>query len=141
MLEFMVFSQVKTLAEACSVVRQAAVPGAGVLVDALHLWRSGGTVADLATLKGEELAYIQLCDARATPPRLKDLRAEARGDRFYPGDGGLDLASLLAALPAGLPLSVEAPCAAHAALPAVERGRLCGERTRAFITRLSGRAP
>lgn len=135
MLEFIPFSRVKTLADARRLVTQAGVPAAGVLVDGLHLWRSGGDVADLVTLGDGELGYVQLCDARAEAPPAHLLRDEARADRFYPGAGALDLAGLLQALPAGLPLSVEAPSAAHAALPVMERARLCAEQTRRFLAR------
>jgi sugar phosphate isomerase/epimerase len=137
MLEFIPYCQVKTLADARSVVREAGVSSAGVMVDLLHLHRSGGSVEDLAALSADELAYVQLCDARAAAPRREDLRAEARGDRFYPGDGELDVEGFLRALPPLLPISVEAPCAANAGLSPAERARLCGERTRAVLDRLS----
>jgi sugar phosphate isomerase/epimerase len=133
MLEFMPFSQVKTLADARRLVAQAGVPGAGVLVDALHLWRTGGGVADLAALTEGDWGYIQLCDARAEAPSAALLRDEARSDRFYPGDGALDLVSLLRALPEDLPLSIEAPCRAYSALPEIERARICAEHTRRFL--------
>ncbi len=48
---------------------------------------------------------------------------EARTGRLLPGEGALPLADLVAALPADLPLAVEAPCRATAELPAVERAR------------------
>ena len=133
MMEFIPYCQVATLAQARTLVREAAVPGAAVVVDALHLVRSGGSVADLAGLTPDDVPYLQLCDARATPPPTDGLRAEARGDRLYPGDGALDVQGLLRALPASLPISVEAPCAAYASLPARERARLCGERTRRVL--------
>jgi hypothetical protein len=42
---------------------------------------------------------------------------------------------MLEVLPAEIPMAVEAPCAQYAHLPAVERGRLCGQATRAFLDR------
>lgn len=134
MIEFIPYCQVKTLAQARALVREVGVSGTGVMVDALHLRRSGGTVADLAMLEPDEAPYLQLCDARAASPPAEALRAEARGDRFNPGDGELDILDLLRALPASLPISVEAPCAAYAHLPPAERGRLCGERTRRVLS-------
>jgi len=129
-MEFIPYCRVATLAQARALVRDVAVPGAAVVVDALHLVRSGGSIADLAGLTTDDVPYLQLCDARATAPPPEGLRAEARGDRLYPGDGALDVRGLLRALPAALPVSVEAPCAAYAHLTAAERARLCGERTR-----------
>src|SRR6185437_9386630 len=49
-LEFMIFSSVKTLADAVRVVERAADPAGAVLIDALHLQRAGGTPADVAAL-------------------------------------------------------------------------------------------
>ena len=86
-------------------------------------------------MSDEELAYVQFCDGREASPGPANLRAEARGDRLYPGDGEFDLEGFLRALPRQLPISVEAPCAAYASLPIVERARLCGERTRAVLER------
>jgi hypothetical protein len=46
---------------------------------------------------------------------------EARTGRLLPGEGVLPLAELVAALPAGAPLAIEAPCRSTAELPALER--------------------
>ncbi|MEU3273073.1 TIM barrel protein [Saccharomonospora sp. NPDC006951] len=106
-LEPMAFTRCRTLAEAIA----TAVPaGAGILIDALHLHRSGGSAAEVAAAvrqHGHDLfPYLQLCDApRAAPP---DLRAEALAGRLLPGQGELDLAGLLAVLPDAA-VSVEAP--------------------------------
>lgn len=140
MLEFMPFSQVRTLGEALHLVDQVGVAAAGVVIDALHLWRSGGGIDELTGPRDHDWGYIQLCDARADAPPPSALRDEARSDRFYPGDGALDLAGLLRRLPADLPLSIEAPCRAYAGLPVAERARLCAERTRRFLTRVSAPA-
>ncbi|QCI65357.1 sugar phosphate isomerase/epimerase family protein [Phreatobacter stygius] len=139
MLEFIPYCVVNTLAAAEAVVDAAVVAGSGIMIDALHLRRSGGGPQDLAGISPDRLSYIQLCDARREPPFPDDLRREARGDRLYPGDGELDIAGLLDALPAGIPLSIEAPVAGHAGLSAMERARLCGERTRATLEALGQR--
>jgi sugar phosphate isomerase/epimerase len=128
------------VADAHRVVSTAAQPNAGVLVDALHLSRSGGTPGDLRTLDPLWLSYCQICDARAEPPAVDGLRAEARTDRLYPGLGALPLTALLDALPAGVTIGVEAPCLEYAALPALERGRLCGVASRAFLNAYHQRA-
>jgi len=136
-MEFSAYSAVTSIHDAEQLVRAAAQPNGKVLVDALHLARSGGTAADVAALDRSLLAYGQLADARG--PRPHDdaaLMAEARGGRYLPGDGELPLASLLAALPAGLPLGVEAPCADHSQRSVVERGLLAGEATAGFFASL-----
>ncbi len=104
-LEFMAFTAVRTLADA---VAAAVVAGPHILVDALHLARTGGTAADVAPYT-ERLSYVQLCDAPSAAPSggLDALAAEARHNRLLPGAGQLDLTGLVAAVPPDLPFSVE----------------------------------
>lgn len=134
MLEFIPYCHTRTLADALRVVRASGASNAGVLLDTLHLARSGGSAADIATLDPALIAYAQLCDARVARPASVDaLRQEARGSRRYPGEGELDLHAFLSALPADLPLGIEAPCAEYARLDPVERGRRCGAATRDIL--------
>lgn len=136
-MEFCAYTAVPSLQAAQRLVRAAAQRNGKVLVDALHLARSGGTPQEVAALDPAHLAYAQLADARGPRPVADAaLMAEARGGRQLPGEGELPLAALLGALPAGLPVGVEAPCAAHADLPVVERGRLAGMATQKFFASL-----
>jgi sugar phosphate isomerase/epimerase len=133
-LEFAAYTQAASVAQAHRIVSNARQPNGGVLVDALHLTRSGGTAEDIALLDPRWLAYAQICDARGPRPATTDsLRREARSDRHYPGDGELPLAEILDALPEGLPIGVEAPVARYSTLPVLERARLCGEATHTFL--------
>ena len=66
-LEFMKYSAVQTLDAAVRVVRRAGHPAGAVLVDALHLQRSGGSPADLAAVPRHLLPYGQLCDGPLNP--------------------------------------------------------------------------
>ena len=136
MLEFIPYCQTRTVEAAHRVVTRAAQANAGVLVDALHLSRSGGSPADIRLLDPAWLSYCQICDAQAVRPPPNELRAEARAGRLYPGRGALPLKELLDALPAGIPIGVEAPCAEYAQLSPLERARLCGAATREFLARL-----
>lgn len=133
MLEFIPYCRTRSIGEAHRVVGGAAQANGGVLVDALQLKRSGGTPQQVSALDPAWLAYCQLCDAHAERPAPDRLRHEARHDRLYPGQGALALVELLDALPPGIPIAIEAPHALHAALPVVERGRLCGQASRAFL--------
>jgi sugar phosphate isomerase/epimerase len=128
-LEFMIFSAVKTLADAVRLVEQAAHPAGAVLVDALHLRRAGGTPADVAALAHDLLPYAQLCDGPAAPVRPPEAvaLAEARTGRLLPGDGELPLRALIDALPADAALAVEAPVTALAGEPVGVRARLAYE--------------
>lgn len=125
-LEFMIFSSVRTLADAARVVERTAHPAAAILVDALHLQRSGAVPAELAALPFLWLPYAQLCDAPFEPVRPADDVAlnEARTGRLLPGDGGLPLRDLVDALPADAALAIEAPVAQLAGRPPDEVAHL-----------------
>ena len=125
-LEFAVYTGVRTLAHAAQIVAKSRRPNASVLVDALHFSRSGGIPAHIGQVDPALFRYAQICDASAEVPAPTDTPAlirEARTGRLLPGEGALPLAELVAALPAGVPLAIEAPCRATAELPAVERAR------------------
>ncbi|MFC0450508.1 sugar phosphate isomerase/epimerase family protein [Rhodococcus jostii] len=112
-LEFMAFSRIPTLGDATAVLTHAASPAAVLVVDALHLARTGST-ADVRAVPDHWLSYAQLCDApKESPPDHAGLITEARTDRLLPGDGDLPLSELVGALPAGTVYSVEAPVLAH----------------------------
>jgi sugar phosphate isomerase/epimerase len=124
-LEFMSWTDASNLPQAARIVAAAGQDNGGVLIDAYHLSRSGSRIEDIASLPAHLLRYLQLCDAPATvPPSEPELLAEARAERRFPGDGGLDLVALLRAVPARLPISIEVPTATLAqTMPAVERAR------------------
>lgn len=124
-LEFMKYSPVQTLAAAVRIVRAAGHPAGSVLVDALHLRRSGGSPADLVDVPGDLMPYGQLCDGPLDPvwPTDDEARQESRTGRLLPGDGQFPLTELVGALPPGGALSVEAPVAALAGLSPVDRAR------------------
>lgn len=102
-LEFLPIFAVATLADAVGIVQEAARTNGGVLVDTLHLARSGGSPDDL-TAVAALLPYVQIADAPSTP--AMSLRDEALHGRLLPGEGDLPLAATLAAVPS-VPLSVE----------------------------------
>jgi sugar phosphate isomerase/epimerase len=110
-LEFMVFTAVRTLGDAVAIAQRSGHVGAGVLVDTLHLIRSGGAMADLAAVDPHLFPYAQLCDAPTVGPAPVSegdpFVVEALDGRSSPGDGGLDLGAFVAGLPADTPMSLE----------------------------------
>lgn len=139
-LEFQSYSPVRTVAQAVRTVEESGYKNAGIVVDALHLDRSGGAASDLAAIPEGRLSFVQLCDAPARKPPPNALRREARSGRLYPGEGELPLFDLLDALPHDVPLDVEAPCERAANLPAVEQARLAADATRRFLIAYAHRA-
>jgi len=133
-LELMPYIAVNSLAKAHRLVATVGAPNLGLLIDALHLARSGGTPAEVAAVPPERIAYLQLCDAPATLPRGMALRQESLTARLYPGQGRLPLMALMDALPAGIVVDVETPVAADRALPAAERAALALSATQHFLS-------
>lgn len=107
--EFLMISEVKTLAQALELVRGVGHPVGGVLVDALHLRRCGAAPEDLVGLEPALFPYAQLCDgpAEISEPTYQAWLEDAIDGRSAAGEGSLPLARLLKALPAGIPLSLE----------------------------------
>jgi sugar phosphate isomerase/epimerase len=140
-LEFMRFSECGSFEQAVRIVQRASGAGAsrvGVLVDALHLQRSGGTteqVATYATQLPELFPYVQLCDGPIRPPRggIAQFREEAVTSRLLPGDGELPLRALLSALPPGIPVSVETPVRVTAMLDDTTRAAAAFEASRNLL--------
>ena len=118
-IEFMAYRSVHTLAAASAVATQSG--GGGILIDALHVQRCGVGLDALKELDPGLVTYVQLCDAPLVAPA--DQVAEARSARLLPGDGELPLTELLAALPDGVPVAVEAPQAGAADDPATFAAR------------------
>lgn len=128
-LECMAWRRVASLADAVRVVAAAGRPNGGVLVDALHLSRTGGTPADVLAVPPGLIVSAQLCDAPAGLPADMDaIIQEARSGRLPPGQGALPLHALLAQLPDETVLSVEVPMGKGR--PAEERARLILAATR-----------
>jgi sugar phosphate isomerase/epimerase len=113
-VEFMAYRSVHSLAEAVAIT--AGSGGGGILVDALHVQRCGVSLADLRAVDPGLITYVQLCDAPLQAPA--DPVREARAARLLPGEGQLPLGDLLAALPDGIPVTVEAPREDDGASPA-----------------------
>jgi sugar phosphate isomerase/epimerase len=132
-LEFMPYIPLNTIAEAARLLRAADQPNAGLVIDALHLMRSGGTPADVAALPRAHIAYVQLCDGPREKPVALALREESLRHRLYPGEGEFPLYDLMDALPPDIAIDLEAPCAADAQLSFADRARRAGHATRRFL--------
>ncbi|WP_346907249.1 TIM barrel protein [uncultured Roseibium sp.] len=132
-LEFMPYTGVPDLAAARRIVDAVSTPNATIIIDALHVHRSGTTSDEIAALPVNQIAYGQLCDGPVPyDPSKQELTRIARTARNFPGEGGIDLVELVEALPDDLLISVEVPDVefARTASPA-------GRAKRAFETATS----
>lgn len=137
-LEFLPWSTVPDLAAAIRIVAAAARPNAGILLDPLHFARSDSRMEDIAAVPRSRWHYWQICDGPAEHPgSTEGLLHGAREERLFPGEGALDLAAFVRAMPADLPISIEVPKAALArTVPGAERIRRAADATRAFLAGL-----
>jgi len=109
-LECMAWRQVSSFREAVRVVAKAGRANGGVLVDALHLSRTGSTPESVRQTPTNLIRSAQLCDAVAERPSTNEgVIQEARSGRLLPGRGTLPLCDLLDVLPSETVLSVEVP--------------------------------
>ena len=109
-LEFLPWTPTRDLTDATDVLRAVARPNAAILVDLLHFARSGSNVADLRKLPRRWFNFVHVCDAPAEIPSTDEgLIHTARFGRLLPGEGGIDVRGILAALPTGIPYALEVP--------------------------------
>jgi len=109
-LENMGWRPVRSLTDSLDVVQGSGVPNGGLLIDALHVFRNGGTAKTVSALPSTLVRHVQLCDVRGQAPQSNDDKIrEARERRFVPGEGDLPLAELVKSLPPDARVSVEVP--------------------------------
>jgi len=134
-VEFMKYSAVRSIEDARRVIERVGAPNIGLLIDPLHLSRSGGTPADVRALDPGRIVFAQLCDARAVTraPSVEALRHEARTGRLFPGDGDLPLRDFLSALPADVEIEYEVPRQDLTTLTLAERARVAYSVCSAYL--------
>jgi sugar phosphate isomerase/epimerase len=115
-LEFPSWTETPNLPEATEVLTAADRPNGGMLIDLLHFARSHSSVEELRALPRKWFNFAHVCDAPARiPATVEGLIHTARYERLFPGEGGIDVHGILAALPPGIPYALEIPRASLAA--------------------------
>jgi sugar phosphate isomerase/epimerase len=131
--ECVAFSQCNNLDKGYRIIKNVNRPNFGMLVDPLHVARSGGSAAQLAKMESNRFIFAQLCDARREKPANMDLRTEARTGRLYPGKGELPLYDILDAMPRDIEIELEMPHPDHASMTPAEVSRRVGDVARAYL--------
>ena len=110
-------------------------PDFRLLIDTMHLVRSGSSAADLAAVDADYIGYAQLNDT-TLQPRLDNYMEEAMYERMVPGEGELPLRDILAALPADVVLELEIPqrSLALAGVSPIDRLRPCVDAARRLLS-------
>lgn len=115
-VEFLTWTGMRGLSEANQLVEAAGRENAGIMIDTLHFARSGCRPEDIDEISPSRFRFVQLADAAGPAPTTTEgLIFTAREDRLFPGEGDLDLRTILAHLPSNIPVAVEIPNSALAA--------------------------
>ncbi len=109
-IEFMARGGIKTLDATQRVVAATGRDDVGILIDSLHFYRSGATLAQLRAVDPHLLPYMQINDVRDFEQLRDDPSPEtAVWKKVLPGDGNLRLRELLQTLPPGIAIAPEVP--------------------------------
>lgn len=133
---------IKDLPTAVSALRQIGRPDFRLLIDTMHVVRSGSSPADLAALAPELIDYIQICDAPRLP-RFESYYEEALFERMVPGEGELGLRELVSVLPEDRVYAIEVPLRSEALAGVSPHDRLgrCVQAARRLLAEAHAPAP
>ena len=108
-LEFMKFTSVKSLSDALDIIRLVDAQNIGILLDLLHVVRSGTTFKEIEDCDPNLFPYVQWCDGTAQPIGWSDseLITDALDDRLIPSEGKLDARKFESLFDVGVPFSIE----------------------------------
>lgn len=110
-LEFLPFTDIKSVHDARHIVEAADRANGGICVDIWHHERGARDLDAIAKLPGELITGVQMNDG-TTAPENDDYYRDCLDNRRAPGEGEFDIAGLVAALRntgAAIPWSIEAP--------------------------------
>lgn len=136
-LEFAPGLCVSDLSTALGVVREVGRPDLRLLIDTMHLVRSGSGADDIAALDPDLIGYVQLSDAPLVAS-LPNYLEESCFQRMVPGSGELPLLDILEALPRHLVIGLEVPLRAEADAGVGPQARLgrCVDAAASLLARL-----
>jgi sugar phosphate isomerase/epimerase len=131
---------VRTLAQALDMIRQVEQPNFRLLIDTMHVSRTGEAEAASRVDPGL-IDYVQICDAPlAMPPSNEAYMDEAMHERQIPGEGELPLVSILRNVRPDVVVSGEVPLRSleKAGVSAEERVRRIVDATRRVLVDATG---
>lgn len=110
LLEFFPWTTVPDLGTAAGIVAATSCSNVGILLDTLHFDRSGSSLSQLEAVPAQWLPMIHVSDAPAEKPAtIEGLLHTARAERLPPGEGGIDIASILTRMPRHTRITLEVP--------------------------------
>lgn len=116
-------------------------PDFRLLIDTMHLVRSGSSAADLSALDPQHIGYAQLNDT-TLQPRIDNYMEEAMYERMVPGEGELPLRDILSVLPPDIVIELEVPrrSLALAGVSPIDRLRPCVDAARRLLAERSAKS-
>jgi sugar phosphate isomerase/epimerase len=132
-IEFVAPTSVDSIEKCGRVITACGKKNAGILVDSLHLFRTGGSVERLAAMRPELIANCQLSDGLL---RLgATWHADMPKNRLHLGDGDFPLRELVAVLPPDVPVALEVPSESflNSALCPADKARFLMQRFREYF--------
>lgn len=136
-LEFVTWASVRTLSQAREVLRLVDRKNAGIMVDTLHLYRSRVDPAELDDCPKELFHMVHICDGPKDIPDWEDkdsLIHTGRDERFYVGEGAIDIADIVRRLPDDVVFSIELPhLVRQGSWGAMEHAKRCLSNARAYM--------
>lgn len=109
-IEFVTWASVTNLRQTVELLKAVNMPNAGIMIDALHFYRSRVQLSELDGLPPEWFRFMHLCDCEEEIPTEREkLVHTGRAERLYPGEGCIDLKSLVQRLPADIVWGIEVP--------------------------------
>lgn len=133
-MEFIAFSSVNSLDAALQLLECSRQSNAGLILDPLHLTRSGGMPADIARVPRSLIGYAQICDGPSTMAADQQM-FEGAEQRQIPGEGQFPLRQFIDALPDDVLIGVEIPLRdrVERGMGALERAKLAVSASRKLI--------
>lgn len=99
-VEFVTWAGVKNLQDAKELILASGADNVGIVVDSLHCHRSRVDLSEFDGLPQKWFNYMHLSDIGwDIPEDVETLLHDGRDERFYVGDGDVDLKALVAKLP------------------------------------------
>jgi sugar phosphate isomerase/epimerase len=134
-IEFVPSLTIRDLDGALTALRHVDRPEFRLLIDTMHLVRSGHTASDLGAIDPALIAHVQLSDH--TISQQGELYREDTMDRRVPGEGEFPLREILAVVPPDVVIGLEVPMRSRAeeGESSEMRSRRCVEAARNFLDR------
>ncbi len=134
-VEFMPNRALATLPLTLKLLRDTGRTDIPILVDPLHLIRSGGGANDLKSITPNLIPYVQMTDGILAPgePDLAIAKRSGVGERRMPGEGVLPLRDIFDALPLNIPISVEIAMDRPPHISPLQRAEEALHKTKSFL--------